>query len=215
MQSFPLLVQSGDKGVVLRGTGYEPGKDGRGHAVGVGAATSAALFKMDGQLTDMAIRKADDTQLALEVNFRKFELNGSLSLWYCKGHEEWACRFRMNSDGTVTPLDNQRKPVAQLVIGVTEQGGSDLSLVARDDAACRLVFLSGGDSGLEQQMAALRTRAEAAEAHFGPLAAQPLPLLVRSPECAWLGSGGKAIVAQVHGVNHVTRCQKLTVLLTA
>ena len=114
----PLLVtspkcawlQTGAGGISLnlRGKPYKMDK-GRGRGICFGPASEAAMFIADGSIHSMAVRVADDPELALEVNHRKFEKGNKLSAWFSKGHPEWALRFTLNADRSLSPLDNKGK----------------------------------------------------------------------------------------------------------
>lgn len=54
-----------------------------------------------------AIRLASDPDLSLSVGYGKFEANNSCSLWFSTGHPEWAHRWVLNSDGTLSPAKNK------------------------------------------------------------------------------------------------------------
>jgi hypothetical protein len=136
---------------VAQGGDYHA-KEGRGCGICLGHTDDALLFTLDGDATNTSLRRADDTPLALEVNHRKFELNGSLSLWHCKGHAEWACRFCLNPDGTLSPAQN-----AEVVVGVAGTGKTELVLVDKGDEARRLIFRSAA-SGLGAFMAQLQVQ---------------------------------------------------------
>jgi hypothetical protein len=77
------------------------------------------------------IRLASDPDLSLEVNYRKMEVNNTISLWSCDGHREWAVRWFLNNDGTLSPAQNK-----SLVLG---DHGGQVRLVAPQSPE-RLVF---------------------------------------------------------------------------
>ncbi|CAE7747088.1 unnamed protein product [Symbiodinium sp. CCMP2592] len=124
---------------------------GRGQGIHLHAATTAAKFRMDGPKDNMAIRKHGDEDLAMEVAHRKMVPNSDITLW-CVGlhepHREWACRFCMNDDGTISPCD-KGNPCKDVVIGVHLGEGwkrTGLVLVHREDTKRRLVFLQGSEN---------------------------------------------------------------------
>ena len=59
------------------------------------------------------VRLEDHGLLALEINFRKIEPGCCLSLWVNSQHQEWASRFCMNNDSTISPIENKN-----LVLGL-------------------------------------------------------------------------------------------------
>ncbi|CAK9092134.1 unnamed protein product, partial [Durusdinium trenchii] len=115
----------GMKAFVLRGSGYSPKPEARGHQIGLGFSKSALLVSFDGIPEDaMAIRKFDDQDLALEVNHRKYEVGNGTSLWNHLGVRANALKFTMNSDRTLSPYGRH------LVLGA-KQGTAEIVLVKR------------------------------------------------------------------------------------
>ena len=106
----------------LRGKGYKVKGQGRGCSVCFDSAASATKFVADGNLHNMAVRVADDRDLSLEINHRKFAVGNALSVWSNDGHPEWALRFTMNGDGSLTPL-RDGKPEANLAVGIKKGAG--------------------------------------------------------------------------------------------
>eukprot|EP00439_Symbiodinium_sp_Y106_P024136 s799_g2.t4 len=159
---------------------------GRGQGIHLHAATTAAKFRMDGPKDNMAIRKHGDEDLAMEVAHRKMVPNSDVTLW-CVGlhepHREWACRFCMNDDGTISPCD-KGNPCKDVVIGVHVGEGwkrTGLVLVHREDTKRRLVFLQGSE--LQARVADLdeaAARVDATKEHR---------LIITAPNLAWIGPG--------------------------
>ena len=107
---------SGTKALCLKGAGYsfKKGKiDGCGHGICVGSAEGSCYFVMDGTWEKMALRIDHDQDLALEVNYRKMTVGTAISTWCTKGHREYACRFCLNPDMTISP-----KGVSSVALGV-------------------------------------------------------------------------------------------------
>ena len=89
-------------------------------------------------------------RLALEVNWRKFEVDNEVSLWGSNdpANRQWACRFCLLPDGTLSPVA-LRGPLGRveigppvpkgLVLGIGAEG-TNLILVRQDDTARRLLF---------------------------------------------------------------------------
>ena len=65
--------------------------------------TLAGLGFMGG----FALRLTTDPALSLECEGRKFSVGDRVSLWSVDGHPEWAVRWVLNDDGTVSPLNNR------------------------------------------------------------------------------------------------------------
>ncbi|CAE7227719.1 ATG26, partial [Symbiodinium sp. KB8] len=159
---------------------------GRGQGIHLHAATTAAKFRMDGPKDNMAIRKHGDEDLAMEVAHRKMIPNSDVTFW-CVGlhepHREWACRFCMNDDGTISPCD-KGKPCKDVVIGVHLGEGwkrTGLVLVHREDTKRRLVFFQGSE--LKAHVADLdeaASRVDATKEHR---------LIITAPNLPWIGPG--------------------------
>jgi hypothetical protein len=169
----PLLIlgdASAPRGIVLRGAPYALAEHhGRGHAIGVGAASAAPAFMLDASGGGgFAVRLEADRALSLEVNFRKVTAGTALSLWYVTGHPEWACRFECSADGTLSPAGR-----ADLVVAARD---GTLELAARG-ARGALVFARGAD--IAAAVAAARGAAAAAAAAAAATAAAALTPAVR------------------------------------
>ncbi|CAE7703756.1 unnamed protein product [Symbiodinium sp. CCMP2456] len=166
---------------------------GRGQGIQLHAATAAAKFRMDGPKDNMAIRKHGDEDLAMEVAHRKMVPNSDVTLW-CVGlhepHREWACRFCMNDDGTISPCD-KGNPCKDVVIGVHLGEGwkrTGLVLVHREDTKRRLVFLQGSE--LQSRVADLdeaAMRVDATKEHR---------LIITAPNLSWMGPGPLGLCIQ-------------------
>ena len=156
----PKLFGSELYGICTRGNMYDiPKYKGRGIALCIGPARDCVDFllvknKIGSQRT-IVLRKSDDPELALEVNFRKYsQIENPLSLWSNKGHADWACRFMFNKDQTLAPLDTSNKMApTKLVLGLKEpktwhstRSHADIVLVRRDDHKRRLVFYKKEDA---------------------------------------------------------------------
>ena len=184
---FPLLLTSppceflgpGPKAIAHFDAFIEPDSEripggGRGCQIGVGPAVDALSFVMEGEPSDCILRRLDDPDLALEVAWRKLEVGTPLSLWHNTGHREWACRFRIHADNTVSPIDWHTGIASDLVLGV--KGGSmEVVLVRPDDTPRRLVF-SFVDG---QQLEAFRAQQRAAAAALQPLRSRAVGLCTR------------------------------------
>eukprot|EP00462_Mataza_sp_D1_P022061 CAMPEP_0175125886 /NCGR_PEP_ID=MMETSP0087-20121206/3550_1 /TAXON_ID=136419 /ORGANISM="Unknown Unknown, Strain D1" /LENGTH=193 /DNA_ID=CAMNT_0016407743 /DNA_START=32 /DNA_END=609 /DNA_ORIENTATION=- len=134
----------GKKALCLAGSVYVYKKgtvNGRGQAIKVGPAKNACSLVRDGNMDAFALRVQSDQDLALEVNFRKNEVGTPLSVWCNIGHRDWACRFSLNPDMTISPTGHSR-----LVLGVdlAHSPPDTLILVQDTDTARRLVFSSSG-----------------------------------------------------------------------
>jgi len=93
-----------------------------------------------------------------------------MSMWYCKGHPEWGCRYCLNSDWTISPESH-----ANLVIGV-QSGKQSLHLVSRDDKKHRIVFQpwkQAVDENLER-IKESKARKEAAKERIKTVAAKAI-----------------------------------------
>ncbi len=60
-----------------------------------------------GFMGGFALRLTSDPALSLECEGRKFNVGDRVSLWSVDGHPEWAVRWVLNDDGTVSPLNNR------------------------------------------------------------------------------------------------------------
>lgn len=169
---------------------------GRGCGLLLGPASSAAVLSFDGPQDSMAVRKGDDTDLALEISYRKVEVGTTLALW-CVGldadvHRDWACRFCFSADGTLSPADKPNLTSGKgpspsgLVVGVNAK--SELVLVKRSDKARCLVFESG------KELAAHVDAIGASKAAAAAGASKERALILKSPACDWMGDAPKAIV---------------------
>ena len=122
------------------GNSYDlPKSNGRGNNITIEELNEQLRFEnfyFDGNpYESMTIRKSDDKELALEVNHRKYEAGNDLSLWYCNGHFEWACRFRLNPDMTISPVDNE-----SLVLGVSSCFFKKIIFVKNSDDERKMIF---------------------------------------------------------------------------
>lgn len=145
---------------------------GRGQALTLGPKESGLLFSFDGNISSGAsIRINDDPALALEVNWRKYEVGNAVSLWASgdTSHAAWAQHFALNNDGTLSPVGRLVGPAVPrgLVLGVAQQG-SQLILVRQDDITRRIVFASAdvmtkavADLAQQQRLATARLEAQA------------------------------------------------------
>ena len=175
----------------LRGKGYKSkgkGWSGRGCAVGFGSAASASKFIADGNVHSMAVRVANDRDLALEINHRKFEVGGHVSVWSNDGHPEYAVRFTVNADHSLTPLDNSGKPQKHLAVGI-KKGTTDAILVRMDDAEQKVTFSFGED--MSSRLSHISKLKEQAKTQMKEL--HNFPMLLLSPACDAVGQGMKAL----------------------
>lgn len=94
-------------------------------------------FKFDGSsIQNCAIRLARDNPLALEINFRKIKAGSTLSLWHNTGHSNWASRFCMNDDMSLSPIENRN-----LVVGMGTDNKS-IGLVWKADVKNKFTFFN-------------------------------------------------------------------------
>ena len=175
-----LLASShgGSAAITARGQRYEIppsaqiSKGGRGQALTLGPKGSGLVFVFDGNISSgAAVRVYSDPALALEVNWRKYEVDNAVSLWASgdPSHAAWAQHFALNSDGTLSPVGRLIGPAVPggLALGVNQQG-SQLILVRQDDTARRIVFHNTdvmadavAELAQQQQVAAARLGAQA------------------------------------------------------
>lgn len=164
--------------VGLHGAPYEVAQQGRGVGLRLGSIPHAPrfLFGQDGRPT--ALRLAEDSALALEINHRRMETDNQLSLWSSQGHRDWACKFTVGG-GLIRPAGAQH-----LCVGIKGGGGEnrlELVLVASTDVNRRLTFIPDDEAAAEERETPL------------PFDDAGGVLLIDSPPCAWLGAGRKAI----------------------
>jgi len=157
VEAYLLTGSHGGRAVCARGQQFDapssaeiPG-GGSGRGVTLGAADGGLCFVLDGDPSSyMAVRLRDDARLALEVNWRKFEVDNEVSLWGSNepANRQWACRFCLLPDGTLSPVA-LRGPLGRVEIGPpVPKGlalgigaeGTNLILVRQDDTARRLLF---------------------------------------------------------------------------
>ena len=84
---------------------------GRGNGINIQSSSSSVLppkfVASDFNGEQFTVRLATDPDLSLEVNYRKMEANNGCSLWFIGGHREWAVRWVLNNDGTLSPAQNK------------------------------------------------------------------------------------------------------------
>lgn len=197
--TFPLLVKSprfewlggGAIAVTLRGGKYSS-KAGRGHGLQFGSAGSAAFWKQEGKNGEMALRLADDLDLSLEVAFRKMNVGDNLDTWFCNGHREWACRFQLNSDGSLSPSKN-----SGVFVGV-KKGDRRLCLVGRG-SPLRILFYDWTKRPLPSIFSQIRAEKDQMKKMMTSLGGEAFPLAVVKPKCSWLWGDNHAIVVNGGG----------------
>ena len=123
--------------ISLQGSVYElPQFNGRGMGLSIEEGIPSLCFTCEGEPSkSMAIRKSDDRALSIEVNARKFVTGSQISLWSIKGHPEWACRFSLNSDMTISPAENK-----EVVLGVIPFNKTQIYLVNKNDHEHKMIF---------------------------------------------------------------------------
>eukprot|EP00940_MAST-03C_sp_MAST-3C-sp2_P000967 g967.t1 len=136
-----LLVTDGGGGksicrfpaVCLHGKMYQvapnPAKNqlgGRGHALKIASSDRAVAFLFDGPRDNFTIRKVDDQDLALEINYGnwKMSVGTRLSLWSTKGHREWAKKYTWRANNSISPAESPSQ-----ALGVRKSSGDALVLV--------------------------------------------------------------------------------------
>eukprot|EP01052_Picozoa_sp_SAG31_P046661 SAG31_NODE_9009_length_1349_cov_0.922400_1_plen_392_part_10 len=170
-----LLTSShgGRSAIATRGQLYEVPKSaqlpsgGRGQGLMVASVEVGQFFTFDGDITvGAAVRLRDDPALALEVDWRKYEVGTRVSLWASgdPSHRQWAHRFKLNDDHTLSPIGHRVGPAVPpgFVLGVADGG---LILVVQDDLARRIIFRSAHQMAarldeLEQQRRAASAQLE-------------------------------------------------------
>jgi hypothetical protein len=141
-KEFPLVFKIkclGDTlfSISLQGSVYDmPKFNGRGMGLSIEEGAPSLRFICDGEIgKSMALRKSDDRGLSLEVNSRRFVLGSQISLWSINEHPEWACRFCLNSDLTISPLNNK-----EVVLGILSSNRTQIYLVNRSDHDHKMIF---------------------------------------------------------------------------
>ena len=203
----PLLVSSpcpwlkhvaGKAGISLNTKGKEykvkgKGFQGRGRGVAFGSAVEATNFVADGSLHSLAVRVANDPDLSLEINHRKLEVGATLSVWYNIGHPEWACRWTINADSSLSPLGKNGKPLKHLAVGI-KKGSGEAILVRNNDVTQKVIFAFGGNmASLQSDISAAKKLAETQMKEL-----QNFPMLLLSPACESVGNGMKALYLEQH-----------------
>ena len=207
IRSPAACLGDGLKALVLRGRrqGSWPHEGttlhGRGFNLRVGPAAEAAEWVSEGTSSNMRIRAASDRVCNLDLDHGRCALDNSVNVWGTLEKPEWAQRFVLQPDGTLSPVSSVS---GELVLGVAIEDEEDphckpVVLVRRSDEARRLIF---GGAAHAQAMEAHRA-AEAALASCLP-ACLPgkaaLLMILRAPVCAAFGPGRKALV--VDGPTH-------------
>mmetsp|Transcript_28452 Transcript_28452/g.37187 ORF Transcript_28452/g.37187 Transcript_28452/m.37187 type:complete len:709 (-) Transcript_28452:570-2696(-) len=176
-------IGEGSKAIVLSGSSYSVEQyNGRGNGICISTDSEPVLFSMDGTPNDMALRVYEDEGLALEIDHRKYESGNSLSLWCNNGHKEWSCKFCLNEDWTISPIDGS-SILKNLVLGVKKNHNSVI-LVPHHDTQRKIVLKE--TNALKKHIS--QTQMQRKEA------LKPFPLLFKSPHCEWFGERANAII---------------------
>ena len=131
--------------IVLQGKAYDiPKANGRGMGLAIEEREPVLNFICDGEPhVSMAIRKNDDSELSFEVSGRKFEAGVQISLWSINGHPEWACKFILNSDMTISPVNNK-----EVVLGIIPNKKTLIHLISKNDDENKMHFEMSSDDML-------------------------------------------------------------------
>ena len=101
--------------------------------------------------TDFYIRLATDSDQALCISYGKKEENQPCHLWYNFNHREWAQKWVININQTLSPVGGKH-----LVLG-TKADGSSLILVPLDSLNC--VYLERSEDAMKLVKAELTLKA--------------------------------------------------------